>query len=139
MSDYPDFYLHVERTPIQPTRYQEIVVYNYLNQSVNANTLYEKYIPISNDGMYYKWDALSVIISSIGTSEVMVGYLTERPSGTFVILLRKMFERSILIELSSLTGLAMSYPNEVYIAVKNNSASAALIDIYLAGFRYRIE
>lgn len=138
MSDYPDFYLHVERSPIQPTRYQELVIYNYNNRSVSAGAGDAIYIQMPNDGYYYNIDSVCFSCDTNGLMRCAVSYCNDYGSPTWYVVAVKMLEIDCIIPVSQQGILAITYPGALSLYFKNLSGHTVLWSAYVTAFRYQI-
>lgn len=138
MSDYPDFFLHVERSPIQPTPYQDIVIYNYLDRQVAANSVDRVNVTPPNDGYYYNIDNVCFSCNAGGLMRCAISYCSDINNPVWYVVAVSSLTYDCIIPVSHQGVLAIKYPGAVQLYFRNTAAKTVKWSAYVTTMRYRI-
>lgn len=138
MPDYPDFYLHVERSPIQPTQYQELQVWNWEYRSVGSLATDHLDIAIPDDGYFYSIDTISVVTTAEGLMQLSAYYCNDYSTPSWVTLRMQRFQYWTEMVISKLGAFYLTYPQGFRILLENLSEKTIYWNCYVVGFRYQV-
>jgi len=138
MADYPDFYLHVERSPTQPNIYQEFISARSFDRLVAPYNMDYWIYAIPDDGFTYNIDTIYIVTDKTGQMLAAMSYCNDINNPDWYEIAEQVFVMSTEIVLSKLGAFTLKYPQAFFVAFQNLSYTNAYWDVYMVGYRYML-
>lgn len=137
--DYPDYMIHVERTPIQKLPYQIYGVQRGEYISCSANSEASAVWNIPHDGYYYSIDTIFFMIDSLFPFTAFVDMTNDQNNPQWFTIAAARNNGCVEFSISRMGALALLYPSAIRFRIFNHRSVNIMWFYYCNFFKYQKE
>ena len=134
--DFPDNFLHVERTPIQKLDYQIYGIHSGEGLAANANSSATSVWNIPDDGYYYTIDTIFFIVNHLFPFISYLDLADNQAAPSWYTIAAKTENGCSEINPSRMGALALLYPRAIRFRIFNYRSVAIVWYYYCNFFKY---